>query len=149
MVSMRFLLSCVIISSIISCYSFDMEGYCIGHTAEEAVVIFQGVSGDFYMKEKVVERIDEATFDQICSELDNFTPTWTGGRGSDYRIRFFLRSLEGSTLINLFQNSSSEPRYTFGIGLKYYTNDQLARLLIELVDVEEVRTSDEYIIDSW
>jgi hypothetical protein len=125
------------------------DHYCIeGNGFTE--VKFEGTSGDFRMKVKTVSDISQETIDLICSEIKKLEPTFSNARGSDYSITFrYTDPTISKRPVEMYRIKFPEEKFVFWIGVKYYKNDSLAKLLMEIVDVDEIRDSDKYIIEKW
>ena len=127
--------------------STDLEHYCEGETGLP-VIKLEGTKGDFYRKVKTVTTIHQDTLDLICTEIGKLNPTFSNAKGSHYRITFwFVDSKSSKRPIEVYWDPGDG--FVFWIGVKYFKNDTLARLLAEIIDVDEVRHSEKFRIEAW
>ncbi|MFZ2898674.1 MAG: hypothetical protein WA004_08640 [Saprospiraceae bacterium] len=127
----------------------DFDPYCEGKKGSIEVK-FEGTAGDFYMKEKTVSTISQDTIDLICSEVKNLKPAFSNARGSDYSITFrFIDPTISQRPVEMYRIKFPEEKFVFWVGVKHYQNDTLAKLLMEVVNVDEIRRSDKYKIEKW
>lgn len=128
----------------------DFNDYCQDGKAGDYEVKFEGSSGDFYRKVRTISSINQDSIDLICSEIKKLTPTFSNPKGSDFSITFRFASGESSIPpIEMYRVPLPEEKFVFWIGLKYYKNDTLAKLLMEIVNVDEIRSSDKYKTEKW
>jgi len=142
---MRFIIITVILS-FLCCHSTEFNTYC--QTDENPILKFEGTGNDFYMKVKTIKDLDDSLVEQICSEIGKLEHISGTSRGSDYSISFMFKN-DNKYNIEMYYYPESVTKYLFWIGLKFYKNDSLAHIFTQTLNVDEIKSNDDYKIDEW